>query len=213
MRHIHRYENDIKKLKGDKEQLINRLNELSKAVASMLDYIEELEQLLREKDKIIDIMTKKIQVKQLGSSRLVFAVPKGDTLDQMLSNYLNQANCLVPIRKLGDGFYLFGTKKIYAKIMNGKLVIRVGGGYMIVEEFIATYENAEMLKIAKMSDEQLAKLAHGTTEANIQLNPGAILTDYRSITAHKSPTGRSSFTNALSATKRNKSMSGRNGSQ
>jgi len=71
----------------------------------------------------------------------------------MLGHYLNQANCPVPIRKLGDGFYLFGTKKIYAKILNGKLVIRVGGGYMIIEEFIATYADSEMAKIAKLSDE------------------------------------------------------------
>ena len=29
----------------------------------------------------------------------------------MLSHYINQANCPVPIRKIGNGFYLFGTKK------------------------------------------------------------------------------------------------------
>ena len=47
--------------------------------------------------------------------------------------------CPVPVKRLGDGNYLFGTKKIFAKIMNGKLVIRVGGGFMIIEEFITTY--------------------------------------------------------------------------
>lgn len=36
--------------------------------------------------------------------------------------------------------------------MNGKLVIWVGGGYMIIEEFISTYAQAELLKL-----EQLAK--------------------------------------------------------
>ena len=82
-------------------------------------------------------------------------MPKGDLLDQMLSHYVNQANCPVPIRKIGNGFYLFGTKKIFAKILNGKLVIRVGGGFMIIEEFIATYADTEMAKINKMSDEQL----------------------------------------------------------
>ena len=34
--------------------------------------------------------------------------------------------------------------------MNGKLVIRVGGGFMIIEEFIATYADAEMKKINAM---------------------------------------------------------------
>ena len=37
---------------------------------------------------------------------------------------------------LGPGQYMFGLRKIMAKLINGKLVIRVGGGYMYVAEFI-----------------------------------------------------------------------------
>lgn len=80
-------------------------------------------------------------------------MPKGDILDQMLSQYINAANCPVPLRKIGGGQYWFGTKKIYAKILNGKLVIRVGGGFMIIEEFVATYADNELKKINNMSDE------------------------------------------------------------
>ena len=36
-----------------------------------------------------------------------------------------------------------------AKIINGKLVIRVGGGYMSVAEFIEQYGKIEMAKMAK----------------------------------------------------------------
>jgi hypothetical protein len=32
---------------------------------------------------------------------------------------------------------LFGSKNILAKIVNGKLLIRVGGGFMGADEFIA----------------------------------------------------------------------------
>ena len=41
---------------------------------------------------------------------------------------------------------MFGSRKIFAKIMNDKLVIRVGGGYMIITEFLQTYGNAEVEK-------------------------------------------------------------------
>ena len=112
---------------------------------------------LKDKDKIIAIMNQRIKEKQ--NQGPVYQQAKGDVLDQMLFGYIQQANCPVPIRKLGSGFYLFGTKKIYAKILNGKLVIRVGGGYMIIEEFIKTYADSEMKKIAKLTDEQLAALA------------------------------------------------------
>lgn len=97
----------------------------------------------------------------------------------MLSHYINQTNCPVPIRKIGNGFYLFGTKKIYAKILNGKLVIRVGGGFMIIEEFIATYADAEMNKLSKLTDEQLLELEKKTQEMQTSINPTAKLSMYR----------------------------------
>lgn len=149
-RHIERYEADIERLTEDKELLIERLNDLSQSVAIKIDQIEDMETLLRNKDKIIEIMNKKIRDKQ---ARPMFTLPKGDTIDTMLNYYMNHTNCPVPVRKIGNGFYLFGTKKIYAKILNGKLVIRVGGGFMIIEEFIATYAENEMTKISRMTDE------------------------------------------------------------
>jgi hypothetical protein len=42
---------------------------------------------------------------------------------------------------------MFGSRKIFAKIMNDKLVIRVGGGYMLIDEFLPTYGQQELDKI------------------------------------------------------------------
>jgi hypothetical protein len=72
----------------------------------------------------------------------------------MLANFLNIANCPIPIRRLGDGFYMFGSKKIYAKIINGNLVIRVGGGYMVIDKFIATYGDTEIEKLKRIAEKQ-----------------------------------------------------------
>ena len=44
---------------------------------------------------------------------------------------------------------MFGSKQILAKIINGKLVIRVGGGYMSADEFIEQYGKIELLKMMK----------------------------------------------------------------
>jgi hypothetical protein len=57
---------------------------------------------------------------------------------------------------------MFGSRQILAKIINGKLVIRVGGGYMSVDEFIDQYGKIELLKLMKhegdpMADEILKK--------------------------------------------------------
>lgn len=60
----------------------------------------------------------------------------------------------MPIKKLSDGYYLFGTKKIYAKVLNGRLIIRVGGGFVVIEEFIKQYADKELQAMKRQ--EQLA---------------------------------------------------------
>jgi len=40
------------------------------------------------------------------------------------------------VKRLGPGKYMFGTRNIIAKIIDGNLLIRVGGGYMSADEFI-----------------------------------------------------------------------------
>ena len=69
----------------------------------------------------------------------MYSAMKGDLVDELLAKYINLTQCPVPIKRMGGGYYMFGTKKIYAKIINGKLVIRVGGGYMSIDEFMFYY--------------------------------------------------------------------------
>ena len=53
---------------------------------------------------------------------------------------------------------MFGTKKIYAKVMNDKLVVRVGGGYMGIDEFINTYGESELIKLKRFTPQQVAEM-------------------------------------------------------
>ena len=78
---------------------------------------------------------------------------KGDAIDELFAKHLNKAALSLPVKRLGIGKYLFGSKQILAKIINGKLVIRVGGGYMSADEFIEQYGRIEMLKIMKAEGE------------------------------------------------------------
>jgi hypothetical protein len=76
----------------------------------------------------------------------VYKAAAGDEVDKMLSDVLARLGLNLPINRLGGGYYMFGTKKIYCKIINGKLVVRVGGGYMGIEEFIGVYGTQEAEK-------------------------------------------------------------------
>ena len=75
---------------------------------------------------------------------------QGDIVDELLAKYINSMEVAVPVRRLGDGFYLFGTRKIFAKVLNNKLVVRVGGGFMSFTEFIDTYALVELKKINEL---------------------------------------------------------------
>ena len=67
-----------------------------------------------------------------------------------MANYFNQLKYPMPIKRLGDGFYVFGTKKIFVKLMQGRLVVRVGGGFMSVDEFLSQYSDMEFQKVQAM---------------------------------------------------------------
>ena len=75
-----------------------------------------------------------------------------DPVDDLLAKYINQMTLNVPVRKIEgeQGFYMFGTRKIYAKVLNNKLVVRVGGGYMSFQEFIDTYGHVELKRINEL---------------------------------------------------------------
>lgn len=69
------------------------------------------------------------------------------------------------------------------------MVIRVGGGYMVVEEFIATYQDPELLKLEKLSPEQYEALAGQGNQVSVDMNPNARLSQYRASLRKNSPGG------------------------
>lgn len=140
------------------------------------DEIETIEMLIKEKDDIIRDLEAQIRergktVTKTTTTRVVtssqrFTSSTGDQVDEMLDDYLNRNECPVPIKKLSSGNYLFGTRKIFAKVLNGNLMVRVGGGYMSIEEFIETYGEAELKKID-------AKRARGEDPFDIEGSSGS----------------------------------------
>ena len=68
--------------------------------------------------------------------------------------HLNKANLELAVVRTAFGRYTFGTKSIICKITNGKLMIRVGGGYMSADGFITHYGPAEILKMKNKEEEK-----------------------------------------------------------
>ena len=75
---------------------------------------------------------------------------KGDHIDETLADYINnyhdKSKLQVMFVRLNPGIYQFGSKKIWINVEQGRIIIRVGGGYMIIDEFLDQYTTIELEK-------------------------------------------------------------------
>ena len=62
-----------------------------------------------------------------------------ETVDVMLNAYLVANNTCNHFIRIADGVYSHKNRKVGVCIRNGSLVIRVGGGYMYIDEFLKQY--------------------------------------------------------------------------
>ena len=75
-------------------------------------------------------------------SRIAVYLPiKDDQVDKKLAEYINnypdRANLKIMLQRESAGIYNFGTRKINIKLeTNGQLKVRVGGGYLSMDEFL-----------------------------------------------------------------------------
>ena len=161
------------------------MRELEETLQSRKDEGDELDKLLAERDAEIRRLEK--QLEELNKNRPVevvepepveeveiiqekpqssYVADESDEVDRLLAQYINFNTWPVPVKRLGGGYYLFGTRKIYAKIMNGRLVIRVGGGYMVIDEFIATYAEVELQKMKAREEKGLDPIPYSDDQSS-----------------------------------------------
>ena len=69
-----------------------------------------------------------------------------DIIEEMIYHFKMKKNTDLPIERIDETHYLFGTKKIQAKVLNGILLVRVGGGYMDMDTFFNNYGELELSK-------------------------------------------------------------------
>ena len=161
------------------------IEERTKQITQMTDEADEY-------DAKIDAVQFKIDkaLKIATSKPKKYRAIKGDSVDEMIANVINIKSCDVPISRCGGGNYIFGTKKIFTKIMNNKLVVRVGGGYMSMDEFIQTHAESERLRIERMDPAEVEKLHMDNSETrrgSTLLPPGSSRGSSPKFSAQKSP--------------------------
>jgi small-conductance mechanosensitive channel len=155
----------VNQIEERKQEISNKDNEIK----DLDDQIAQMERHLSHETKI---------AKPVKQTVRTYKVQRGDEVDEMLAQYINNMPFDLPISRLGGGQYMFGSKKIFAKVMNKKLVVRVGGGYMSMDEFIQTYAESERLKLLHMDPEEIERLHSSGTEKRV-INTAEILAHRR----------------------------------
>ena len=77
-----------------------------------------------------------------------------DKVDIVLGNFINtypeREKMKILFLRESEGVYQFGQKRVYIKIGKGnQLVVRVGGGYMLIQDFIEQYTVQEIERIQR----------------------------------------------------------------
>ena len=65
---------------------------------------------------------------------------------------------------------MFGTKRVYIRVENNKIVVRVGGGYLSIDEFIDQYTPSEIEKLARQ--DPLKKISEKVVTYLVKKAPG-----------------------------------------
>ncbi|OMJ72400.1 hypothetical protein SteCoe_29163 [Stentor coeruleus] len=105
--------------------------------------------------KNCEVITIHKALEELKKKYPVYFPIKEDPLDMALGNYLNQRELglAVPFIREGGGVYIFGTRKILVNYERGKLTVKVGGGFLPIEEFIHAYSDIEVEKFVTKCQE------------------------------------------------------------
>jgi hypothetical protein len=122
-------------------------NKVYKANKTSLELLRQL------KDAEVEIETLKNYIIELKQRIAVYIPVKDDPIDKRLAEFINnypeRQKLKIMFMRESDGVYQFGTKRISVKVEKDKINIRVGGGYLSIDEFLDLYTPSELEKLER----------------------------------------------------------------
>ena len=158
--------NDLEESEGARAELKRSIQDLEEKMIGMeediyemqntqLDLVEQLKEMEGKNELAEDKIAELIKLnEQLEKNQAVYIAKKNDRVDAVLGNYLNKfperdAMKIMFLRE-SEGVYCFGSRRVYVKVEKGdQIFVRVGGGYMHIDEFIMQYTHSEVEKIER----------------------------------------------------------------
>ena len=99
-----------------------------------------LELLRQLKDAELEISSLQQYIVDLKQRIAVYIPVKDDGVDRKLAEFINnypeRQKLKIMFMRESEGVYQFGTKRIAIKVEKDNIKIRVGGGYLSIDEFL-----------------------------------------------------------------------------
>ena len=117
------------------------------ANSQSLDLLKRLRNLELENDTLRNYI---IDLK----ARVAVYVPiREDAVDMKLAEYINnypdRHRLKIMFMRESEGTYSFGTKRVNVRVEKGRILIRVGGGYQSIDEFLDQFTPVELEKLER----------------------------------------------------------------
>lgn len=164
--------------RSSKDEALSGLKSLSEYTLAQAQRAKEHVQMLQkfsaaveERDDEIDQLKHMVVV--IKNRNPMYVPVKGDLVDETLAEYLNNRTEPIPIPFYRQDLevYIFGTKRIFVKLDCGRIAIRVGGGFMQIDDFLEIYTKQELEKMeardSRNSPAKARKLLGKIAEAQI----------------------------------------------
>lgn len=148
----------IGEITQEKDSLRDQLNSAGDFMLDLEQKVHKanttsLELLKQLKDAESEIDALKEYIVELKSRVAVYIPVREDDVDKRLAEYINnypdRSKLKIMFMRESEGIYLFGTRKIYVRVEQGKIIIRVGGGYLTIDEFLDIYTPVELERLER----------------------------------------------------------------
>ena len=120
---------------------------------TQLELVEQLKESEAQNDENEEKIGELIKANEhLENNQAVYIAKKRDKVDEALAQYINEyperEKLQIMFLRESEGVYQFGQKRVYIKVeKGGQIFVRVGGGFMGIDQFITQYTNGEVDKI------------------------------------------------------------------
>lgn len=150
---LHALDSDISVLKDFYKRSQNQiLPDLLQGSGQLLNESQKVLALAEQLDRMIESIDKKEEemdslksnLAQEHKRHIVHVPVKGDPVDSALAEFVNSRDVPIKFVRQEGGHYLFGSTKVFIKLENAKLLVKVKGGFTTVEEFLQLYLPVEV---------------------------------------------------------------------